>query len=176
MSDGLWNARGSGANASGVESIRQASLSRHKLLTVCLSTVGTKGPLDSSSYASVNPNTILSNTNNEGGPHFILSPETPCGTKTVGFEWTLFASGLFSVETAATPGVGGFTVTIWELIANTQIGDISFMPIWASFEPKTTVGLQELYHSFDVNASAIRFQVENAVDLESSLTIALCEL
>lgn len=178
MPDGLWNvgANDIASTQQGMESIRRAGFVRHRLLQVNLSNAGTLFTGDASSWASQDPNTLV-NLNQEGGPHFDFSPETPDGSHTFGFEWTLFNNG---IQTPAVPDATGFIVTIWELIGNAQSGSTISSPIWASFLPRTNVNYRELYHSFDVNATAIRFQITNVSGvgpgLESSIGIAFAEL
>lgn len=167
MSDGLWN--------SGIrqEQIGQSGLSRHRLLRVHTLTPGNAG--DASTYASVSPETLTGSADPNGGPHFILSPETPDGRPTLGFEWFLFINGI-PVAEQAVPAAAGFSVTIWVLVANTQAADGNFFgPVWASFATQTGVQFNQLSRSFDVNATAIRFQIANETT-EGSVMIGMCEL
>lgn len=170
------------------ESLQQAALTRHRLLQV---NCGTRTNVawntgDASGLASVDPNAITAGTINtasprgiEGGPHFILGGDTPDGSKTYGFEFCVFTNGITAGEQAA-PGASGYDVTVWVLISNTQAVNGLATPVWASFLTLTGVGRRELYHSFDVNATCIRFQFGDlALDptLNSrSLIIALAEL
>jgi len=173
MSDGLWNA------ATALEPYRQAKIVRHKALRINLDPAGALNDQDQSSFGSVDPNLItpVSDARGlEGGPHFVLSPETPDGRPTLGFEWCLLfhddADGSTEADT------GGFTVTVWSLISATFSADGLVAPQWASFEPLIGVEFQELYHTFDTNACALRFQIENFAGLapDTSISIYLCEL
>lgn len=155
--DGLW----SGTNAS--EPVQQADFIRHRLLCVNVSNIGFQNPIDASSYASVDPNLMATALNwqpPQGGPHFIMSPETPDSSKTYGFEFALIAPVPVTLDNIL-PLAGGLTITWWELLGNTQMSDGLFIPAWASFAPRTGVNLRELYHSFDVNACALRIQITN---------------
>jgi hypothetical protein len=183
MSDGRFNA----ANAS--ESIQQAGLSRHRLLTVELGTgqVTNPPPAAVASYrAFQNPNLIpepnAANPNPTGGPHFVMSAETPDNAHTFGMEFAIINSNNFSVAAPvlATPLTGGFTVTVWCLITVTQDPAGVGVPVWASLLPQTGVQFNELYRTFDINAQAIRFQIENGSSSgganTGAVTIAMCEL
>lgn len=117
-------------------------------------------PRDASSHASMDPNVMVGFAP-EGGPHFILSPETPDGSKTYGFEFAIVTTQAMPLAQAADPLPGGFTLTWWEMIGTTQEPESTFPPIWASFLPQTGVNVNELYHSFDVNATALRLQITN---------------
>lgn len=187
MSDGTWN----GQRAS--ESIQQP-ISRHSMH---MAELGAKEDLMNfqdfhvaSWQAARSPNDPYfdwSASNNQyayGGPHFIMSPETPDNKKTLGLEWCLL-SGIVSdgldANRIATPLVGGFTVTLWCMIANTQSPDGKVKPIWASLLPETGVGFNQLYHSFDINVAAIRFQIGNGTSIitganSGALMLAMCEL
>lgn len=179
---GIW----SGSESS--EKIEQ-NLTRHKLLTVNCGQDLTQGwnPCDSSGLASLDPNNIASATHNqvtdmgpEGGPHFVMSPQTSDGSPhSYGFEFCLFVSGIPNNQQADDAG-GGWTVTIWELITPTQTFASQVAPIWASFQSVTGVFSHELYHSFDCNATAIRFQIgnleEDPLTNNLSLIIAFAEL
>lgn len=182
--DGLYHGTGSS------EALQQAALTRHRLLTVnCGSRTNVAwNTCDASGMASLDPNAITAGTRNsasprgvEGGPHFILGKDTPDGAKTFGFEWCVFTNGLQAAELAA-PAVAGYSVTVWALISNTQSVNGLAVPVWASFLTLTGVGVRELYHTFDVNATAIRFQFGAAGLLldpttnSRSLVIALAEL
>lgn len=182
--DGLYH------GTSAAESLQQAALTRHRLLQVnCGSRTNVAwNTSDASGLASLDPNAIAAGTVNtasnrgiEGGPHFILGGETPDGSKTYGFEWCVFTNGITAGELAA-PAVAGYSVTVWVLISNTQAVNGLATPVWASFLTLTGVGRRELYHTFDVNATAIRFQFAPAGLLldptlnSRSLIIALAEL
>lgn len=180
MSHGIWSGTVAG------EKIQQSELVRHRLLVVTPGTnVALQWPADAASgFASVDPNTISPDTHNpisdrgpEGGPHFVLSGETPDESHTYGFEFALFTRGLAA---PALPDTGGYTVTIWVLISNTQDPNGFNTPIWAAMFPNTGVNVDELWHTFDVNAEAIRFQFDN-LDADPDVTnlsigIALAEL
>lgn len=171
--DGLY----SGKQKSSV--IAQAQLTRHRLLCVNTSPTGVLNPRDASSYASLNPNAVLGlipATSQEGGEHFVLSAETPDGRPTLGFEFCLFQKGMDPISgDIATPAPGDFSVTVWAMIGNTMLSDGSAPPVWASFATLNGVGLNQLYHSFDVNTCVLRFQFTN-VALNGSIGIAFSEL
>jgi hypothetical protein len=173
--DGLWNA------ASSQEPTRQAGLVRHRILTFNLDPGGALNDFDASSYGSVDPNSITPTSSSrglEGGPHFVLSPQSPDGRPTLGFEWALTNLGLSGF--AATPGEDGFTVTIWVMLGVSMSPDGTDRPDWAAFEPITGVDYRQMYHSFDTNASVIRFQISNYAEPvepnENSVGIAFAEL
>jgi hypothetical protein len=173
MSDGIWNA------ATALEPYRQARIVRHKPLRINLDPAGALNDEDQSSYGSVAPSSLIpvsSDRGLEGGPHFVLSPETPDGRPTLGFEWCLLFHNDATGSTLAT--APGFTVTIWSLISATFTVNGLTSPQWASFEPLTGVNFRELYHTFDTNACAIRFQIENYAGAapDTSISIYLCEL
>lgn len=165
MSNGIWNGTAAG------ETLLQSKLTRHRLLVVSVGTdIGLPWSAEASSgFASLDPNTISPDTHNplsdrgpEGGPHFVMSGETPDESHTYGFEFSLFTKGL---NFGADPGAGGYTVTVWVLISNTQDPMGAVTPVWAAMAPNTGVAVNEMWHSFDVNAEAIRFQIGNlAVD------------
>lgn len=180
MSNGIWSGTTSG------ERIQQEQFVRHRLLIVSVGTdLALPWPEGSASgFASVDPNTIAANTHNpnsdrgpEGGPHFIMSGETPDESHTYGFEFSLFTKGL---NVPTTPGVGGYTVTIWVLIENTEDPYGLFTPVWASMAPLTGVLENQLFHSFDINAEAVRFQIGNLANNPSTVNeqigIAFAEL
>lgn len=180
MPDGIW----SGGKAE--EIIRQGKFTRHNILVVNCGTnlaAAWQGQ-DASGLASLDPNAInpaqvnaVTPRGNEGGPHFVMSGETPDQSHTYGFEFCLFTQNL---STPALAGVGGYTVTVWVLIANSQNPISLVTPIWASFLTRTGVNARELYSSFDVNATAIRFQFGNLLvdptTANLSLGIAFSEL
>lgn len=165
MSNGLWT----GGDSS--ETLEQAKLTRHRLLLVSPgSDISVGWPSDcASGFASLDPNTISPGTVNpitdrgvEGGPHFVMSGETPDESHTYGFEFCILNS-----VTDAVPGEAGYDVTIWVLISNTMDPSGFNTPEWAALQTQTGVGINELWHSFDVNAEGMRFQFEN---LESDPT------
>lgn len=163
MSDGIWN----GGPAQ--EKLRQGKLSRERNLIV---NCGTRlnvawQPQDASGLASLDPNSINpgtvntatnSNRGNEGGPHFIMSGETPDVSHTYGFEFCLYNQ---DITAPALPGTGGYTVTVWALMSISENPISLVTPIWASLLTQTGVNARELWHSFDINARAIRFQFGN---------------
>jgi len=152
----------------------QGQLSKHRLLRVNLSNVpGTLAPGDESGQAVVAPNAI---TLGDGGPHFIMSSESPDNSHSYGFEWALSVRGVSN-----SAGNGPFTVTVWEMIGTSTRNDPAgalTLPIWAAMAPNAAVLTEQLFHSFDVNATAIRFQIDDgaAVGLNRSVIIAFCEL
>lgn len=173
--DGLWGGQGSS------EPTQQADFIRHRLLCVNVSNIGFINDRDASTYASVDPNLMAAAVGwapPQGGPHFVMSPETPDGSRSYGFEFALFVNGISGADQAVPLG-GGLTLTWWELIGNMQADDGSFIPAWASFLTKTGVNYNELYHTFDVNTCALRLQVTNVtqpVAAGGSLIIAFSEL
>lgn len=161
MSGGIWT-----GNAA-AEKIQQPKFVRHRLLIVSTgSDMTNPWPSEAASgLASLDPNNVspgtvnsFSDRGNEGGPHFVMSGETPDESHTYGFEFCLFTKG---VNHIASPGVGGYTVTVWVLITNTQDPYAFGTPVWAAMAPNTGVLINEMWHSFDVNAEAVRFQVGN---------------
>lgn len=165
--DGKWN------SGLGQETNRQAELSRHRLLRVGLSTTGLVLPGDASGYAGTIPTSIPTI---DGGPHFVMSSRTPDNSHAYGFEFCI-TNRNFSTQSGTAP----FEITVWELIGNTIIADQNapFIPVWASFLPVTGVNYNELYHSFDCNATALRFEIDDAAadqTVARSVMIAFCEL
>jgi hypothetical protein len=157
MADGLWTGVGA------TEVLRQGPLTRHRLLAVNTSAAGARAAdgSDASSYASVNPNVGPPGIAlPDGGPHFVMSPEAPGGLPTHGFEWGFCDAAVIH----QTPGIqaqfaaAGVDITVWVLIAATFFPNGGDNPQWASFQ--TLVGAQpsQLFRSFDVDPSALRFQ------------------
>lgn len=180
MSNGLW------VGGLAAEKLQQSQLVRHRLLIVSVGTdVSQPWPLEAASgFASLDPNTISPDTHNpnsdrgvEGGPHFVMSGETPDESHTYGFEFALFTRG---VTNPADPDTGGYTVTVWVLISNTQDPYGFQTPVWAAMQAQTGIQVNQLYHSFDVNAEAVRFQIDNLVvdpaTSNLSIGIAFAEL
>lgn len=194
---GLYN----GSQAS--ESIRQIGLTRHQILQVnCGSDLTHAWRVgDCSGMASVNPNVITAGSVNavtpkgiEGGPHFVMSPETPDGAHTYGLEFCLIDNTGAALShrpiasNATSPGTGGYSVTLWCLIAETQSpkpnASLS-IPFWACLQTVTGVNNDanfspELYHTFDINSQAIRFQIGNIANdpttNNESIIIVMAEL
>lgn len=170
--DGIWNF------GITTERVSQAQLTRHRLLTVNTGT--TLNAEDASGFTTFNPNFIVPNSRAsnvdkgpEGGPHFVLSGQTPDDKPTYGFEFAL-ANDLLAAPATFLPG--GITLTIWVLILATQFSDGFADPgEWAALQTLTGVQPNELFHSFDVNTPAIRFQFGN-VDTNGSIMIELAEL
>lgn len=158
MADGLWNA---GQNQEQVPQLRKDA---HQPLRVNISANGNKNPGDASSFASLDPSAPLVNSI-ELGPHFMLSPETADESHTYGLEFVL-ANAMFPAAERFAIGAAGLTVTVWELIGNslTQDAAAPVIPVWAAFLPQTGVQFFELYHTFDTNACAIRFQIQGSTD------------
>lgn len=182
MSSGIWGA------SENVEKLQQSDLIRHRLLVVSPgSNNGAPWPTDcASGFASLDPNTIGPGTHNpftdrgpEGGPHFVMSGETSDESHTYGFEFCLLDSSNF-LSVPALAGAGGYTVTIWVLISNTQDPYGANTPEWAAMATNTGVNARELWHTFDVNAEAVRFQITNLADdptvNNESIGIAFAEL
>jgi hypothetical protein len=187
---GLYN----GSQAS--ENLLQGGLTRHQILQVnCgfrLNVGWNEG--DSSGMAGANPNFITAGSINsvtpkgvEGGPHFVMSKETPDGSKTYGLEFAII-EGYMAGYTNPASATGGFDVTLWCLISNTQspkpVASAS-KPVWACLQTLTAVNSNssyspELIHTFDINAQAIRFEIGNLdddPDLNSkSIMFAMAEL
>ncbi len=179
MPDGIWSA------GVGTEILSQGKLTRHRLLTVNCGIDLTQGwnEGDASGFASANPNGIfplpnpITDRGLEGGPHFIMSGETPDASHSYGFEFVLFLDGI-TAGNQAVAAAGGYTVTVWELISTVQRPGLP--PPWASFKTMTGVGAYEAWHSFDCNATALRFQItnlaSNPVNNNKSIHIAFVEL
>lgn len=169
--DGLWN------NEVGVEGTNQGELSKHRLLRVNLSTNGLTNPGDASSGAALNPNTTASTE--LVGPHFHMSPVTPDNRPTLGFEFALLVGGLGLTERMTFPA-GGVNVTIWSLIGHLASGDGGIGNRgWVSFATLSGVQAAQLFHSFDINAGCIRFQISGTADdtlATNSVLIAFSEL
>ncbi len=167
--DGLWNRGNERA-----EEISQARFNRMRILTVNTDVVLTN--FDASHSAGLDPNTIA---NENGGPHFILSAETPDGRPTLGHTFALLENTSVAAGSRAQPGAGGFTVTGWRLVESTMIDSLGVtIPRWVSFEPLTGVGFNEKYHSFDENTFALRFQIvgQGAGAQAGSIHLAFVEL
>jgi hypothetical protein len=174
MADGLFGAQKKSS------SFAQAALTRHRLLTVNTSSFGAINGRDASTYASVDPNdpnNLIPAGSSEGGEHFQMSPETSDGRPTLGFEFCLFTKGMDPITQGpvAVAAPGGFQVTVWAMIGNTMLSDGSQLPVWASFQTLTGVQLNQLYHSFDVNTTVLRFQFGN-IAVDGSIAIAFAEL
>lgn len=177
--DGLWSAQ------LGTETYNQAEISRHRLLTVNVAIGGGMNARDQSSYAGLNPGSAAF-TIPEGGPHFIMSPRAPEDSKSYGFEFCLLTvGGAESLKSFTAPNndTGPFDITWWELIGVSMSPStiIAATAQWASFQIKTGVNTNELYHTFDVNATMLRFQLGNFVapaasGLGGSIMVAFCEL
>jgi len=144
MSDGIWGASES------AEKLQQSDLTRHRLLVVSPgSNIALGWPVDcASGFASLDPNSISPSTHNpitdrgpEVAPHFVMSGETPDESHTYGFEFALFHNLLVA---PALPGAGGYTVTVWVEISNTQDPYGSFTPEWAAMATNTGVNPREL--------------------------------
>lgn len=187
MSDGKWN----GAQTS--EILRQ-DLTRHRLLSVYLGNTAPAlvGPdptiLVSSYFACLSPNNPGFGPTQPGylygGPHFVMSNETPDQAHTFGVQLALL-NGAINLGVAAgdlaTPLAGNFTLTLWCLISTTEFSNGQGIPIWASLNPVAGVQFNELYHSFDINATAIRVQIENGTSANNGvnsgvIAIAMSEL
>lgn len=173
MADGLY--RGNRKS----ETFQQAELIRHRLLTFNTDPAGILNPRDASSYGSLDPNNglgLIPADSQEGGPHFTLSPITTDGRPTLGFEFSLLTVGMdIGTGPICVPAAGGFDVTVWVMIGNTQLSDGSAIPAWASMATVGGVQLNELYHSFDINTSSLRFQIGNIATF-GSIMVAFAEL
>jgi hypothetical protein len=160
MSDGRWST----GDPDRQEDIKQARFNRMKILRV---NTAAPGADDASGFAALDPTVPPLNVDVNGGPHFILSAETNDGQDTLGFEF-----GLIAIGTTA-PGAGGFTVTVWRLVETLMQQTIA--KNWLAFEPRTGVAFNQLYHSFDTNTAALRFQIAN-VAVDGPLLICFAEL
>jgi hypothetical protein len=174
--NGLWNY---GLN---VENVDQPH-SRHKCIVV--NTGGLPfNPQDVSGFMSTAPGVGFPAVASprvpgafEGGPHFIMSPTTPDGRPTLGFEFGLFGSPAMPVVSQATPIPAGFTIIPWVLVDTLYTGPGLNPSFWMAMAPVTGVFVNQLFSSFDINSSAIRFQVDPAtIAAPGSLGIAFCEL
>ena len=160
--DGLWKS----GDPNRIESFDQANFNRFKLLRV---NTDAPGADDASGFAAQNPTTVPLNVNVNGAPHFLMSPETGDGRPTLGFQVGLVDIGAGSAVAAA----GGFTLTTWVLVEVAMQQTIAKK--WLSFDDTTGVAYNELYSSFDINTSAIRFQISN-IDTHGSVVICMAEL
>jgi len=167
MSDGIFNSSGA------QEVILQKDFIRHRLLVV--NTGAVVGVEDASGQANQSANS-LAFTPPAGGPHFVMSQQTPDGRPTLGFEVAFWVNGL-SALTQMVPAPGGFDVTVWVLLPTMQFPDGSIFPPWASFATLTGVQFLQLFHSFDINTSAVRFQIgPTGIVADGSVGIAFSEL
>ncbi len=159
--DGNWST----GNPDRQEIIQQPKFNRMKILRV--NTIAAVADQDASGFVALDPNVAPLSVNVSGGPHFILSPDTNDSRPTLGYEF-----GLIAIPGGATFLGAGFTVTAWRLVTTTMQEVIA--KNWLSFEPET-VAFNELFHSFDSNTFALRFQIAN-VDVDGPLLIAFAEL
>jgi hypothetical protein len=96
--------------------------------------------------------------------HFTLAPVTPTGLATTGLLFMLKSPG-FSGGSPATAGAGGFNVTPWIIDPGTKmVGSGATFP--ANYD--------ELYSTFDFDASLIYFQIGN-VSVGGSVFVGICE-
>ena len=160
--DGRWSDPALGQQ---VETFDQANLNRMKILRV--NTVAA-GANDASGLAALSPQVAPLNVDPDGAPHFLMSPNTNDSAKSLGFEF-----GLVPIVGGATATAPGFTVTIWRLIEVLMQQGVGKQ--WLSFADLTSVNFNELYSSFDINASPLRFQIGN-VDVDGPILIAFAEL
>lgn len=171
--DGLWNAVGRN------ELLRQKDLIRHRLLRVNTGPAAGMNEGDASAYAQDNPNTTLA-TPPQGGPHFVMSPLTPDNRPTLGFEFCLCDPAQLGIPGGerATFAAGGVDITVWCLIGSTfGANGAAAVPIWASFDTMAGVQYNQLFRSFDVNTTCIRFQIgPTGLTLDGSVVIAFSEL
>lgn len=171
--DGLWNAVGRN------ELLRQKDLIRHRLLRFNTSAAGALNEGDASSHGRDNPNTTLA-APPEGGPHFVMSPLTPDNRPSLGFEFCICDPAQLGMPGGerATFAAGGVDVTVWCLIGSTFGANGSAgIPIWASFATLVGVQFNQLFRSFDVNSTVIRFQIgPTGLTADGSVIIAFSEL
>jgi hypothetical protein len=170
--DGLWSTGNDRR-----EVIQQAKFNRFRLLRV---NTAAKGASDMSGSAGLDPTVapLATTPGAEGGPHFILAPETGDGQLTQGFEFGLISPSdpPAGAATGATPGAGGFTITIWRLVDTAQQAGISTLSkSWLAMQPLTGADYKQLFRSFDMNTGAIRFQIGN-VAIAGAIVLAFCEL
>lgn len=175
MSDGIFN-------SNGAEQIKQAKFTRHRFLVVNTDPNGDVNAGEayrtaSSSYASLDPGDLTQPVSNaaEMGPHFVMSGETSDGVHTYGLQFCLLDHGFQG--TPAEPEEEGFIVTVWGLIANLQVPQATpdERQPWAGFLPLEGVGFRQWWHSFDLNAMAIRFQFTN-VAVHGNIGIVIGEI
>lgn len=163
--DGKWSA---GAT---IEQTLQGNLTKHRLLQFNLSNAGLLQNGDASSLGNVDPS--LFPGDDDSGPHFVMSPKTGDGAKSFGAEFGLFAPGVAFAT-------GPFDITPWLLIGTTTIVSEPAppSPLWGNMTTIVGAAYQEMYSSFDINASAIRFQVvsTDAAGASVSVKIAFAEL
>ncbi len=121
--------------------------------------------------ATADPNSLTAPL---GGPHITLGPTTSNGDPTRGFEFSIHTVGLGAG--GIVPVVGGFTVTVWKIVSSYMAKNFT-TPVYASLGPKTGIQLNELYHSFSVNAVGLYFQIATAtITLDGPFIIAVAEL
>lgn len=159
--DGRW----ASGDPNRIEDFGQANLNRMKMLRVNTIAAGAN---DASGFASQDPSIPPLDTNEDGAPHFLLSPETNDGQPTLGFEF-----GLLDIGFGTSPVAPGFTVTVFRLVEVAM--QQGLVKQWLSFAPLLGVNFGQLFSSFDINTAAIRFQISN-VNVDGSLVIALAEL
>lgn len=154
--DGIWN---SGVNR---ESTNQLQKDGYRPLRINIASNGNKNPGDASSLGSVDPNTLGTL---EGGPHYMLSPTTPDNSHTYGLEFCL-ANTIMPPAQRFTVPAAGLTVTIWQLVGWSLLVDPAapVTPVWGALLPQTGVQMLQFYHTFDLNAGAIRFQIAGSTD------------
>jgi hypothetical protein len=175
MADGLWTGVG------GSEVLRQTKLTRHRLLAVNTSAVGARAAdgSDASSFASLSPNAMGAAQFPDGGPHFIMSPETPSGNPTLGFQWGICDSAVIHQDPAirAQFAAGGVDVTVWVLVESTFFPNGGDNPQWLSFQTLTGVQPGQLFRSFDVDASCLRFQIgPTGITVDGVVVMAFAEI
>lgn len=176
MADGLWTGVGA------TEVLRQTKLTRHRLLAVNTSAAGVRAAdgSDASSFASVNPNVGPPGiTLPDGGPHFVMSPQTPSGLPTAGFEWGICDSAVIHQDPAirAQFAAGGVDVTCWVLIESTFMVNGGDNPQWASFQTLPGVQPSQLFRSFDIDAGCLRFQIgPNGITVDGVVVMFFAEI
>lgn len=170
MADGLFD-------FNRAEQIQQANIAREKVIVVSTSDDTYEGAANSA-YASVDPNNTAQGIPDQLGPHFVLSGRTSDGSPhTYGFAVVFFTVGLNTAGPVAAPPEEGFDVTVWVLQSNLQIPGLppDQRQIWASLGTVSGVQMFERWHTFDVNACAVRFQIEG-MDTDGLIGIALTEM
>lgn len=166
--DGLWP----GGRA--LDIFQQGGMIRERVLTVYTGVAPPLGVFDfpASGHAKESPMAPPAGVGPpDMGPHFVMSPETTDGRPALGFQFALLNSHIFA-GVRATPGAGGFSVTPWILVANAMTVQ---SPEWVAMATIAGVGVNQLFSSFDINASAVRFQIGN-VAVDGAVQIMFAEL
>lgn len=89
-------------------------------------------------------------TNGVTEPHYTLSNRTPWGAYTTGFLWSLHLPTA-GPNAAATPGAGGFSVTVWVRNPVTRR--------WTNYSEITGVDEREAVVTYDTGPTELFFQI-----------------